>query len=198
MIRTLLVDDHPVVAMGVASHLKSVEGVEFVGSVGSRDELRARLAEAPVDVLILDIQIPGVEGFELLREVVGAGVPTIVFSLYATGPVAAEALRAGAHWTVSKGDGLEALTKAVHAVGRGQRQAPAALDDPLKVLSRRELEIFRRIVAGFPLKVIAIDLGLSTGTVHTYAHRIRSKLGVETIPDLVRLAHRMGFHLVDE
>jgi FixJ family two-component response regulator len=75
---------------------------------------------------------------------------------------------------------------------------PTAAEDLVATLSQRERQIFSHIIGGSPLKVIAADLGLSTGTVHTYAHRIRSKLGVGTVPDIVRYAHSRGLHLTSE
>lgn len=195
MIRVFIVDDHPVVARGVAAHVAAEPGICVVGSAFDGVELLAAVTASAADVVVLDLQLPGVNGFELVAQLSAAGVAVVLFSLYGEGAMAREALAMGARWAVAKAAPLSTLTDAIRAVAAGERLVLEDQADALAGLSRRERQIFDRIVAGDPLKVIAADLGLSTGTVHTYAHRVRGKLGVETVPDLVRYAHRHGLHL---
>ncbi|MCA9536884.1 MAG: response regulator transcription factor [Myxococcales bacterium] len=195
MIRVLLADDHPVVIRGVVTGLDAEPDIEVVATATSGGEAADKAVAYEVDVAVLDLHMPGTSGLELVRTVSATGTAVVVFSLYAEGPMATEAVAAGAKWAVPKSAPLTELVRAVRAAARGRQMPVATGSDPVAGLSRREREIFEHIVAGAPLKVIAVDLGLSTGTVHTFAHRIRAKLGVETISDIVRFAHERGLHL---
>lgn len=195
MIAVFLADDHPVVAQGVASFFDAQPDLHIVGEARDGEGLLTACRASGADVLVLDLQMPGRHGLELVQELAREGLTIVVFSVYAEGPMAAEAIAAGARWVVPKQSGLSTLADAVRSVHRGEVLAVARPEAALATLSRRELQVFREIVTGHPLKVIAADLQLSAGTVHTYAHRIRKKLGVATIPDLVSYAHRLGLHL---
>lgn len=198
MIRVFVVDDHPVVVQGTVTYLGAEADMEVVGHATEGADALDAVAELAPDVVVLDLQIPGVQGFDLLKKLASSGFPVVIFSLYAEGAMASRALEAGGRWAVPKSADLTVLAGAVRSVANGKTMTPTAAEDLVATLSQRERQIFSHIIGGSPLKVIAADLGLSTGTVHTYAHRIRSKLGVGTVPDIVRYAHSRGLHLTSE
>ena len=192
MIRVFLADDHPVVTEGVARFLDAEEDIQVVGRRRSAVGLSEAFVGAEADVLVLDLDMPGMFGAETVKLLAAEGINIVVFSLYAEGPLAGELQLAGARAFVSKSRELTDLATAVRRVHAGERVALPASAAPHLALSQREREIFDDIVGGKALKVIALDLGLSSSTVHTYARRIRLKLGAETIADLIRYAHRAG------
>ncbi len=190
MIRVFLADDHPVVRRGVEEYIATVDGMTVVGTAASCTELLQRIRETGADVLVLDLQMPGAEGAETVGVLSQHGVRTVVFSLYAERALQGTLLDAGAAATVSKHRDLDVLIDAIRAAHSGV--ATENRTPPLPKLSKRERQVLDGIAAGHPLKNIAIDLSLSSSTVHTYARRLRAKLGCETIPDIVRFAERAG------
>ncbi len=197
MIRTFLVDDHPVVSEGVARYLNGHTDIEVVGQINHSEGLLDRFCQSGADIMLLDLVMPGEHGTELVAKLSEAGVAVVVFSMYVGDALATELAAAGAQGWVAKTEALTVLVDIIRRVAKGERMPTPTGDGAiLATFSPRERQIFDGILAGKPLKVIAADLDLSSGTIHTYAHRLRQKLGVETIPDIVAYAHRVGLHLV--
>ncbi|MBL4634067.1 MAG: response regulator transcription factor [Kofleriaceae bacterium] len=197
MIRTFLVDDHPVVSEGIARYLNGQADMEVVGQVNHSEGLLDRFHQSGADIMVLDLVMPGEHGTKLVSQLSKGGVAVVVFSMYVGDALATELAFAGARGWVAKTEALTVLADIIRRVASGERMlAPAGDGAILATFSPRERQIFDGILAGKPLKVIAFELDLSSGTIHTYAHRLRQKLGVETIPDIVDYAHRVGLHLV--
>jgi DNA-binding NarL/FixJ family response regulator len=193
VIPVFLADDHPVVIEGVARFLASEPDLEVVACVSHADDLAAAYHASGARVLVLDLRMPGVDGVRTISALAAEGVVIVVFTLYSEAGLLAELVAAGARGVVSKTEDLSSLSHAIRVVASGGTVAPAVARAATSLdFSQRERQIFDGIVAGKPLKVIAIELGLSSSSVHTYARRIRLKLGVETIPDIVRFANRAG------
>ncbi len=200
--RVFLVDDHPVVRSGLALLVGTMPGYELAGEAGSTAEVRATLAAARADVVILDLMLGGRDGLELLGELQQLA-PTARFLIYTMQPerlYARRALRAGAQGYLVKSVGLPAVKDALAALTRGERYVSPAMAQVLieeslggvratvDDLSDRELQVLGLLAAGRELGEIATELSLSVKTVGTYRERLKSKLGVETARELAREA----------
>jgi DNA-binding NarL/FixJ family response regulator len=204
--RVLVVDDHPIVRQGLTLMIDQEPDLEVCGEA---EEARAALAaiEAdPPDVILLDISLPGPDGFELLKAIRAAfpGLPVLVLSMHDESMYAERALRAGANGYIMKQEATESVLVALRRVLRGEmyvsdrvsnimlRQiatgAGPAGDTPVARLSDRELEVFRLIGEGRGTRRIAEELYLSVKTVETYQAHIKEKLGLQSSRDLVQRA----------
>lgn len=202
--RILIVDDHAVVREGLR-RLLSPSG-EHVISEASDGREALRLAElVRPHVITLDLNLPGLGGFELLQRLVQADHGRVlVLSMYAEPAYARRALASGAYGYVSKGARPEELVAAVERIGQGGRYVEneiaqtLALDElggprPLDALTPRELEILRLLAQGAGLAAIGDELGVTYKTVANNCAQIKSKLGVSRTVDLVRFAVDVGF-----
>jgi two-component system invasion response regulator UvrY len=202
--RILIVDDHAVVRQGLR-RLLSPSGQHDISEAAEGHEA-LRLAElVRPHVVTLDLNLPGLGGFELLQRLVQAGHGRVlVLSMYAEPNYARRALAAGAYGYVSKGAPPEELVTAVERIWQGGRYVESeiaqtlALDElggpqPLDTLTPRELEILRLLARGFGLAAIAAELGVTYKTVANNCAQIKSKLGVSRTVDLVRLAFDWRF-----
>lgn len=199
MIRVFLADDHPLVREGLHRIVRTDSGFRVVGEAADADTLLAELAATEVDVLLLDISMPGPGFLELMRQirVRFPGVRVLVVSMHPEGLYAEGALRAGAAGYVSKRQSVDELAHAIRQIHRGatyvSRTTPPSADDGadpsarrVQPLSPREFDILVRIARGHGITQIANDLGLSPKTVSTYRLRLLQKLGLESNAQLVR------------
>ena len=207
-----IADDHFAIREGLKSLVDNAPGQRFqvVGTSASLAETRKGLAGLIPDILLLDLEFPDGTGLELLREVrdLYPRLAILIVSMHSKGNFLLEALRAGADGFVSK-DGagstlLEALeTVAAHNIYLGSeqlnslafvlRRTPANWSDReavLSPLSDREREVFYALIHGNNSKTIATELGLSSKTVDNYRAQVLTKLGVETVVELVHFARR--------
>lgn len=205
MTRVYLVDDHSLVREGLRALLEA-KGHKVVGESADPTEALADLLRLRPEVLLLDLNLGGRSGFELLSELQRRRQSTrcIVLTMSAQPRHVAEAMRMGASAYVLKGSAGSDLMNAIQAVAQGKRYlgpevADLALqvftqkesnDDPLGTLSPRERQIITMVVNGQSSAEIGLDLHLSPKTVATYRSRLMAKLGVEDVPGLVRLAIR--------
>jgi two-component system invasion response regulator UvrY len=199
--KILIVDDHAIVRDGL-SRLLATDGDHELKLVATgRDALIAARSFRP-DLVILDLNLPGLGGLELLRRLVAIEAGKIlVLSMHAEPLYARRALEAGAHGYVSKNAAPDELLAAVRRVGVGGRYIEAEIAqalalgagaETLNALSPRELEIMRLLAAGSSLAEIADALGASYKTIANTCTLIKSKLGVARTADLVRLAIETG------
>lgn len=207
-IRVFLADDHPFVLQGLHRVIDGAEDMVVVGSASDGRQALQALAELAWDVLILDLSLPRVSGNEVLRRV-RAQHPAghvIILSLYPEAQYAQRLLSEGASAYLSKDRPPEELLTAIRQVARGGAyltaaqaaqlvQRPAAAGPPHARLSAREHQVFLLVIHGRASVEIAAELDLSTGTVSTHLHRIKEKLGVRSVAEIVSYAHRAG--LVD-
>lgn len=199
--RVLIVDDHAMVRAGCAALLSRRPGIEIVEAANGEEALRLAKTLRP-DVVVLDLNLPDLSGFEVLKRVRAehSGQPVLVFSMYEDPVFAARAIEAGANAFVSKSDRPETLLEAFEAVKRGddylshsmaQKLAMMKLrgsDHPLRGLTRRELDILRMFVSGKSLGEIAGALGISYRTVANVVSIIKRKLNVGTTTKLLLVA----------
>ena len=202
--KVLVVDDHAVVRDGLRRLLLTLPNVEIFEAANGRDALSLVQRQSP-DLILLDLQLPGIGGIELLRRLVGASpnVRVLVFSMHAEKMYAARALQAGARGYVSKNASPEEPQLALRRVLDGGRYVEREIAqelavhgrgdaDPWNQLTERDLEILRLLSEGRSLAQIAAAIGLSYKTVANTCTQIKAKLGVARTADLVRLSIEMG------
>ena len=211
-VRLMLVDDHAVVRVGYRRLLEDEAGIVVVAEHGSADAAYAALsAQAQpwglpaLDVLVLDLSMPGRSGLDVLRRVRlrWPSLRLLVFSMHDSPAMVAQALQAGADGFVTKSSEPAVLVDAVRRVAAGQTgvlspdvanvlQAQQAAA-PHQVLSAREFEVLRGLVEGLTLDQIAARLHLSSKTVSNLQTQLRQRLGVATAVDLLHYAreHRL-------
>jgi DNA-binding NarL/FixJ family response regulator len=206
MTRILLVDDHEVVRRGLRQVLEDgLPGSEFE-ETATFEEAMERLRSGHWDVAILDINLPGRSGLELLEECRRAfpDLPVLMLSASPEEEFATRCIRLGASGYVAKTSAALEVLAAVQRVLAGGRYVSAALGERLagllggkapashESLSRRELEVLRLVAQGRSLKQIAADLGLAEKTVATYRARIGEKLRLSSNVELTRYALQHG------
>jgi DNA-binding NarL/FixJ family response regulator len=198
--KILLVDDHAVVRAGLRRLLQTEANVSVL-EVDCGQEALEVCRRARPDLIILDLNLPGPSGLELLRQLVQLDktVKILVLSMHSEPVYAAHALQAGARGYISKSATAEEFVEAVRQVGRGQhyieREIAAELavvrfsgTDPLSQLNAREIDILRLLGEGQTYTQIAAALGISYKTVANLSSVMRAKLAVETTADLIRLS----------
>jgi two-component system, NarL family, invasion response regulator UvrY len=205
-IRILIVDDHAILRAGVREMLSDEEDLSVVGEAGSAEETLQLLNNGTeVDVVILDVTLPGQSGIDLLKTLRRdrPELQILVLSMHPERSFAVRLMRAGANGYVPKMIVPEELVRAVRAVGSGRRyitpivaellasEAAAEEDGPLhNRLSERELQVFTRIARGVSPAVMANELGLSVKTVSTYRARILEKMGMRSNAEIAAYAVR--------
>jgi DNA-binding NarL/FixJ family response regulator len=203
MIRLLLADDHVVVREGLRRLLEEKNGLSVIGEAGTVPEILEQLRRTPVDVLVLDIAMPGPGIVATLREVhaIQPRAQALVLTAYPETEYAVRVLRAGAAGYLTKDRSLDQLVDAIRRVYRGGMYVSPSLGEVLAArlgraelepdhasLSDREFQVLKALAQGEALKSIAGRLSVSPKTVTTYRTRILQKLGLGSNADLVRYA----------
>ena len=196
--RVLIVDDHPIVISGCKALLAADPEIE-VSEAGDGDSgFDAYLAYAP-DVAVIDINLPGLSGFELTRRILrrDPDARIVIFSMNDDAVFAARAIEAGAKGYIAKNDDPLLFVGALRQIAAGGVYLPADLarkiafakpGDLLAQLSARELEILRLLASGDTMAVIADKLNISYKTVANNCTALKQKLGARSSMDLMRLA----------
>ena len=205
MIKVVLCDDHAVVRRGIRDTLTEALDIEITGEAASYAELRDVLRTAPCDVLLLDLNLPGRSGLEVLASVreTHADIRVLIVSMYPEDQYAVRCLRAGAQGYANKAaDPLELIT-AVRTLMLGRKYLTAevaqmlaesvsqpTLEAPPAALSERELQTLLKIATGNRLADIAEELMLSPKTVSVYRSRVLEKLKLTNNAELTVYAIR--------
>ncbi len=207
MTRVILCDDHALIRRGIRDTLAEQPDMQVVGEAGDYGELRALMRLQGCDVLVLDINLPGRSGLDVLHALKeeGAPVKVLIVSMYPEDQYALRALRAGAYGYVNKGGDPAQIVAAVRMVAQGRKYitaemaqmlvenltapAPEAAHDKL---SDRELQTLVMIASGKRLSDIAEELTLSPKTVSVYRARVLEKLGLANNSELTVYAIRNG------
>ncbi|HTW70187.1 MAG TPA: response regulator transcription factor [Acetobacteraceae bacterium] len=198
--KVLLVDDHVIVRSGLRGLLTSVAGSQIAEAANGKDAL-LRLRQDRPDLVVLDLNLPGIGGLELLRRMLleDKALRILVLSMHAEPLYVARAMELGARGYLSKNASAEELLTAVRRVAAGDRYIEAEIAQELALqavspghglqdLTERDLEIMRLLAKGMTLAEIADALGIGYKTVANTCSHIKSKLGVTRTNDLVRLA----------
>lgn len=205
MIQVLIGDDHAMFRAGMKLVLSEAGDIVVVGEAGDgRAVLRiVEQGEPRVDVLVLDLSMPrlnGLETLDRLREL-RPDLPVLVVSMHPEDAYARRVVAAGAAGFLSKSRSERDLVDAVRTVAAGRVYLSRAWSGvaptrrPHQDLSARELQVFMLVITGQPVTDIAAELDLGISTVSTYIARIRTKLGVGSVAEIVAYAHRE--HLVE-
>ena len=192
MIRVALVDDQTLVRSGIRGLLDLTEDIRVVAEAADGGEARRVLADVAVDVLLLDVRMPGCGGIELLRDPGCALPPAIMLTTFDDEDALLDAMRLGARGFVLKDISLERLAEGIRTVAAGAMLFRPALTERIRssfersqpgsadagVLTPRETEVLALVAAGLSNGEIAAHLGASEGTVKNHVSSILSKLGV--------------------
>ncbi|WP_448625078.1 response regulator [Geodermatophilus sp. URMC 64] len=207
-LRVLVVEDHPLFRKGVVALLDTVPDVEVAGTAASGEEAVARARELAPDLVLMDLQLPGMSGIEATRAIVAAdpAVRVLVLTLFEDEDSVFLALRAGARGYVLKDADEEELVGAIRAVARGEAvfgeavagrvlaffAAPRPAPKVFPALTDRERDILELIARGQPNPSIARTLSLSPKTVANYVSAIFAKLQVADRAEAMIRAREAG------
>jgi len=205
--RILIADDHGVVRRGLREILAdALPDTEFSEAVNG-DEVLSQLGKSAISLLVLDINMPGRSGMDVLRDVKQAypRLPVIILSVHPEDQYGVRCLRAGASAYINKESAPEELAIATKKILSGghyistslQEKLIANLDEPVdkplhELLSDREHEVMRMIAAGVPLTDIGERLHVSVKTISTYRARILEKMQMKSNAELTRYAMTHG------
>ncbi len=207
MIKVMLCDDHALIRRGIRDTLSDAQDIEVVGEAGDYGELRTLMRGASCDVLVLDINLPGRSGLDVLHALKdeGSAVKVLIVSMYPEEQYAIRALRAGAFGYVNKGGDPQVIVQAVRTVAQGRKYVTPDIAQMLvesltmpvseqahEKLSDRELQTLVMIASGKRLSDIAEELMLSPKTVSVYRARVLEKLGLGNNSELTVYAIRNG------
>lgn len=206
--KILITDDHAVVRQGYASLLSVLLNPCEVIEAGSGEEACSKVNELNVDMLILDINLPGISGIEAARRILKRDPEAriLFFSMYDEMPMVQQALDTGALGYITKSSSPEVLIEAVRKVAMGKiyvehdlamrlamRQQPRNQSHQrLQDMTQREFEVFVMLARGFSVKAVAEQLCISAKTVSNYTAMLKSKLEVDSTTELVHLAIEAG------
>jgi two-component system invasion response regulator UvrY len=205
MIKVILCDDHAVVRRGIRDTISEAVDIQVVGEAGSYPELREQMRKTTCDVLVLDLNMPGRGGLEVLAALreEGSTVKTLVVSMYPEDQYAIRCLRAGARGYLNKAGEPAELVSAIRTVNQGRKYVTAEVaqmlvdnlsqpaDEELHAsLSERELQTLQKIATGKKLSEIAEELMLSPKTVSVYRARVLEKLHLANNAELTVYAIR--------
>src|SRR5579864_3899129 len=207
LIKVLLVDDHELIRIGIKRLLQDVNGLKVVGEVGTGEEA-VRLAKDLIpDVVLMDVQMPGIGGLEAARKMIrhNPDIKVLALTVCDDEPYPSRFLQAGAAGYITKGCGSEEMIRAIRTVHSGQRYISSEIaqqlalkrftkpeESPLDILSERELQIMLMITSGQKVQEISDKLCLSPKTVNSYRYRIFEKLSINSDVELTLLAIRLG------
>ncbi|NIP72041.1 MAG: UvrY/SirA/GacA family response regulator transcription factor [Gammaproteobacteria bacterium] len=207
MINVLLVDDHELVRTGVRRLLDDTRGIKVIAEACSGEEALGKVRERRPDVVLMDVNMPGMGGLEATRKLLKTdpGLKIIICTVHAEEPFPTRLMQAGAAGYLTKDCGIQEIIKAIRSVSKGERYVcsaiaqqlalssmPGSAASPFHKLSQREMQVMLMLTQGQNAQEISDKLCLSPKTVATYRHRLLEKLGVYNDVELTRLAMRHG------
>ena len=207
MIHIVLCDDHALVRRGIRDTLEEAVDIKISGEAGSYSELRDVLRSTPCDILLLDLNMPGRSGLEVLSSLreTHPDIKVLVVSMNPADQYAVRCLRAGAQGYASKAADPIVLIDAVHLIAQGRKYLTSevaqmlaeSISEPAQeaghmALSERELQTLLKIASGRRLSEIAEELMLSPKTVSVYRARVLEKLKLSNNAELTVYAIRNG------
>jgi DNA-binding NarL/FixJ family response regulator len=210
-ITVFLAEDHRMVREGFRLLIETQSDIKVLGEAGNGREAVRQVIKLMPDVVLMDIEMPELNGIEATRQICEACPSTrvIILSMYSTSQHISRAFKAGARGYILKESAGEDVTKAIRTVHNGKiflcneisevvvgqyikDNKLSDVDDPLARLSAREREILQLLVEGKSNTKIADLLFLSPKTIETYKSHLMQKLGISDLPTLVKFAIQHG------
>lgn len=207
MTRVVVADDHPIVRTGIVALLSEQPDFDVVGQCGDGLSTVQLVAELRPDVLVLDLMLPALSGFEVARRVARGGTRVLVLSFHGNEAYAAEVLANGADAFVSKDAHPNEILRVLRRVAAGERHVPPRLAeagpsgrarDPWSRLTDREREVVHLVGEGANHADVGLRLGISGRTVEVHRSNAMRKLGLESTTELVRFLIRRGLLGLDD
>ncbi|MDN5937939.1 MAG: UvrY/SirA/GacA family response regulator transcription factor [Salinisphaera sp.] len=207
MIRLLLVDDHHLVRSGMLRLLSEETDFDVVAEAANGEDAVQLARELVPDVVLMDINMPGIGGLEATRRILQQNPDTkiIVVSMYQEEPYPNRLLEAGAMGYLSKDSAADEVVTAVRQVAAGKNYVASEIasrlaislikgsgGSPFDTLSQREMQVAMMVTQGHSTQAISDSLCLSPKTVSTYRYRLFEKLDVHNDVGLTRMAMRYG------
>jgi DNA-binding NarL/FixJ family response regulator len=217
-ITIVLADDHPAVRAGIRQFIERTPGLRVLAEADDGKAALDLTRRLNPDVAVVDLQMPGMTGLDVISQARKEGLATrfIILTAYDDDPYIFAALRSGAKGYLLKTAGPDELARAIRMVNAGHSAldpavmekvvdkaglvggaAGAALGEPER-LSERELEVLRLAATGRTNRAIGLDLGISERTVHSHLMNIFAKLGVNTRTEAALKAIRLGWITLDD
>ena len=203
MIKVLIVDDHALVRMGICRLLNDLPEISVVGEAENGDVALALVKSKQPDVVLLDMKMPGMDGWEVIRRLKKSNpqVKIIAVTALCNNTIPSRILQLGAVGYLTKESGAEEMAAAIRKVYKGERYLSAEVAQQIAIsslessgetilekLSEREMQVMMMITSGMTVHEIADTLFLSTKTVNGYRYRLFEKLGVRNDVELTYLA----------
>jgi two-component system response regulator NreC len=207
-IRVYLVDDHAMVREGIANMLSLQPRFEVVGQAGDGEQLLAEVAAAAPDVVLMDLQLPGMDGVALCQRlaVVCPKASVLMLTMHDDAESVARAVKAGASGYLLKSEAFTKTIEAIETLYRGRKYYPVTVQERLiertvavepaqerlRRLSAREFELLRLIALGRTGLECAEQMQVTASTISTYRARILEKLKLNSTGELIRFAIEQG------
>ncbi|GHC49618.1 response regulator [Ulvibacter litoralis] len=212
MIRVFIVDDHKMVIEGMQLLLQNEDDIKVIGTALSGEIALEKIPEAAPDVVLLDINLPGINGIDTCKQLIKTNpdLKIIAISMHKESSLIKMMLSNGAKGYVLKNAGQEEVIEAIKTVFNGKMYLDQAVNDivinsvasnaaakannPFPTLSRREKEVLQLILDEYTTQEIADKLFISFGTVETHRRNMLIKTGVRNTAGLVRVAFEYELH----
>ena len=204
----LIVDDHALVRMGICRLLNDLPDMSVVGDADNGDAALLLVKSQKPDVVLLDMKMPGMDGWEVIRRLkkTNPNVKIIAVTALSNNTLPTRILQLGAVGYLTKESGAEEMVSAIRKVYKGERYLSAEIAQQIAIsslessgetifekLSEREMQVMMMVTSGMTVQEVADTLFLSTKTVNGYRYRLFEKLGVKNDVELTYLAlkHQM-------
>jgi two-component system invasion response regulator UvrY len=206
-VKVLLVDDHHLVRTGLRRIIDGELDLEVAAEAATGEEALKLTRTLAPDVVLMDLNMPGMGGMEAARLILGINpaVKVLGVSVHLEGAYPRRFLEAGCHGYLNKGCSAEELIAAIRAVAQGRRyishdvahhlameHVGARGQLPLEALTQREMQVLRLLAQGRTVHEVAADLHINVKTVYTYRHRLQTKLDARSAVELTHVALRHG------
>ena len=202
IIKIIIADDHPLFRRGLKHALEETPDIEVIGEASNGDSLLSMIKSDNLDMVLLDISMPGKSGLDLLKQLKSehTKLPILILSVYPEEQYAVRFIKAGASGYLTKESAAEKLAEAIRKIAAGGKYASTAIieklafdfsdsDKPLhETLSDREYQVFGMISIGKSLTEIGVDLSLSVKTISSHRTRILEKMKMKKNAELIHYA----------
>ncbi|STX29463.1 response regulator GacA [Legionella beliardensis] len=207
MIKILIVDDHALVRMGIRRLLEDLPDMDVVAEAASGEEALLLVKSHKPDVVLLDMKMPGIDGWEVTRRLKKSNphIKIIAVTAVCAEPLPTRILQLGAMGYLTKESGAQEMAAAIRKVAKGEKYLSAEIaqkmainslmavqGSPFDALSEREMQVMLMITSGMAVQDIADRLFLSTKTINGYRYRIFEKIGIKNDVELTHLAMKHG------